>query len=250
MKDGRTHLAHKHEHAVDMETGAVLGGTLHRGAEADSATVEETLSEAEESIREAKEELGDDAKQGISERIRETVLDKGCHSNAVLLALDEAEIRAYVAEPRRGRRRWKGKAEEKRVVYANRRRIKSRRSKHLMRRRGELLERPFAHMHETGGMRRTHLRRHDNILKRLLIHAAGLNLSLLMRTLFGVGSPRSLQGRRGLLAALLAALFALWEFLVARWTRSRELLHPAVAVPTVAGAHGLSRRSTVFTTGC
>lgn len=250
MKDGRTHLAHKHEHAVDMYTGAVLGVTLHGGTEADSETVEKTLSEAEESIREAKEQLDDDTKQGISERIRETVLDKGYHSNAVLMALDEAEIRAYVAEPRRGRRRWKGKTEEKRLVYANRRRMKSRRSKHLMRRRGELLERPFAHMHETGGMRRTHLRRHDNILKRLLIHAAGLNLSLLMRTLFGVGSPRSLQGRRGLLAALLAALFALWEFLLPRWTRIRELLQLTTGVSAVPGRDDLRCCTTAFTTGC
>ena len=250
MKDGRTHLAHKHEHAVDMETGAVLGVTLHGGTKGDTKTVEQTLSEAEESIREAKEELGDDDKQGISERIREVVLDKGYHSNAVLMALDEAEIRAYVAEPRRGRRRWKRKPEEKRVVYANRKRMKSRRSKSLMRRRGELLERPFAHLHETGGMRRTHLRLHDNILKRLLIHAAGLNLSLLMRNLFGVGSPRSLQGRRGLLAAILTALLALWGALVARWTRLREFLSPAD--PGSAGSRevGLRCYAQPFTTGC
>lgn len=250
MKDGRTHLAHKQEHAVDMETGAVLGVTLHGGTKADTATVEKTLSEAEESIREAKEELDEDAKKGISERIRETVLDKGYHSNAVLTGLDEADIRAYIAEPRRGRRRWEGKAEDKRVVYANRRRMKCRRSKHLMRRRGELLERPFAHMLETGGMRRTHLRRHDNILKRLLIHAAGLNLSLLMRTLFGVGTPRSLQGRRGLLAALLMALFALWQARVARWDRIREFFRSFIDESLASNGTGLRRCTVAFTTGC
>ena len=168
----------------------------------------------------------------------------------MLTGLDEADIRAYIAEPRRGRRRWEGKAEDKRVVYANRRRMKCRRSKHLMRRRGELLERPFAHMLETGGMRRTHLRRHDNILKRLLIHAAGLNLSLLMRTLFGVGTPRSLQGRRGLLAALLMALFALWQARVARWDRIREFFRSFIDESLASNGTGLRRCTVAFTTGC
>jgi transposase len=64
----------------------------------------------------------------------------------------------------------------------------------LLRLRGERLERPFAHLYETGGMRRVYLRGHSNIRKRLLIHTGGFNLGLLMRTLFGVGTPRSLQG--------------------------------------------------------
>jgi transposase len=83
-----------------------------------------------------------------------------------------------------------------------------------LRRRGELLERPNALLYETGGMRRTHLRGHDNILKRLLVHAGGCNLGLLMRTLFGVGTPRGLQGRR---AAALTAVPALWALVTDRW---------------------------------
>ncbi|PRP90203.1 hypothetical protein ENSA5_67250 [Enhygromyxa salina] len=96
---------------------------------------------------------------------------------------------------------------EKKLVYANRRRVKGRRGRHLMRQRGELLERPFAHMYGPTSMGRTHLRRHDNILKRVLIHNAGYNLGLLMRKTFGVGTPRSLQGR-------LAAFFSLLMVLV------------------------------------
>lgn len=84
-----------------------------------------------------------------------------------------------------------------------------------MRRRGELLERPNALLYETGGMRRTHLRGHDNILKRLFVHAGGWNLGLLMRTRFGVGTPRGLQGRR---AAVLTAVAALWSLIADRWT--------------------------------
>ncbi len=57
-------------------------------------------------------------------------------------------------------------------------------------------QRSFAHLYDTGGLRRTHLRGHSNILKRLLIHAGAFNLGLLMRQVFGRGTPRGLQGRR------------------------------------------------------
>ena len=222
MKDGRTHLAHKQENAVDMDTGAVLSVTLQGGTKHDTKTVEETLVEAENNIADVRETADDETAKRVSDRIEEAVLDKGYHSNETLLSLEESEIRAYVAEPKRGRRNWKNKAAEKRAVYNNRRRMKSRRSKGLMRRRGELLERPFAHMLETGGMRRTHLRRHDNILKRLLVHAAGANLGLLMRTLFGVGTPRSLQGRSNLASALVRALLAAFAALTALWQWQRR----------------------------
>jgi hypothetical protein len=93
----------------------------------------------------------------------------------------------------RGRRSWKGKAEEQAAVYANRRRIRGERGKRLLRQRGEKIERSFAHLYETGGMRRVHLRRYPNILKRLLVHVAAFNLGLVMRKLFGKGTPRGLQ---------------------------------------------------------
>jgi hypothetical protein len=99
-------------------------------------------------------------------------------------------------------------------VYANRRRIRGTRGLALLRRRSERLERPNAHLYETGGMRRTHLRGHTNILKRLLVHAGGFNLGLFMRTLFGIGTPRSLQGRR---SAVVALLVALWTHVVGLW---------------------------------
>src|SRR5476649_484053 len=128
------------------------------------------------------------------ERVREAVTDKGYHSNGSLLDLDEAGTRSYVPEPDRGERDWEGKEEERKAVYANRRRIRGARGKRLLRRRGEYLERSFAHAYETGGMRRVHLRGHDNILKRLLIHLCGFNLSLVMRKNCGKGTPRGWQG--------------------------------------------------------
>ena len=134
--------------------------------------------------------------------IEEVVADKGYHSNQVLVDLAALDLRTYIAEPDRGRRNWKKKAAARDAVYANRRRIRGARGLALLRQRGELLERPNAHLYETGGMRRTHLRGHENILKRLLVHVGGFNLGLFMRTLFGVGHaarpPGPSGGRRGL----------------------------------------------------
>src|SRR5262245_38887906 len=104
------------------------------------------------------------------------------------------DLRTYIAEPACGQRKWKRMAAARTAVYANRRRIRGTRGRALQRRRSERLERPNAHLYETGGMRRTHLRGHANILKRLLVHSGGFNLGLLMRTLIGVGTARGLQG--------------------------------------------------------
>jgi transposase len=138
--------------------------------------------------------------------------DKGYHSNDTCRDMAEVKLRSYVAEPDRGRRKWKDKAEEQQAVYANRRRIKGKRGKALMRKRGELIERSFAHCYETGGMRRTHLRGHPNILKRLLIHVAGFNFGLLLRGVPGVGTPQGLQGAAGARAAAFCRyILTLWK---------------------------------------
>jgi len=194
MKDGRTHLAHKAEHAVDLDTGAVLAVTLQGADQGDTTTIAATLSETEKNLAEVQQDP--QAKEGLhSEPMAEVVADKGYHSNETMRTLQGQEIRTYVSEPRsRGRRHWKDREADREAVYANRRRIRGPRGKRLLRKRGELLERPFAHCYETGGMRRTHLQTHARILKRLLIHVAGCNLGLVMRTLFGLGTPRGLQG--------------------------------------------------------
>ena len=131
-----------------------------------------------------------------------------------MVDLDAVGIRSYIAEPDRGRRDWSEEPEAQAPVYGNRRRIRGPRGRRLMRRRGETIERSFAHLYDTGGMRRTHLRGHTNILKRLLIHAGGFNLGLVMRQLIGVGTPRGLQGR---LAAAMAVVVALWTLLEDLW---------------------------------
>lgn len=197
MKDGRTHLGHKVEHAVDLETGAILAVTLAPAGEGDATTVVETLAQAGERIAEmAAATNGEETGERVNpEGPVEVVADKGYHSNAALIQMQEAGVRTYVSEPERGRRNWKGQPKAKRAVYANRRRIRGARGKRLLRQRGERIERSFAHVYNTGGMRRTHLRGHPNILKRLVIHVSGFNLGLILRELVGVGTPRGLQGR-------------------------------------------------------
>ena len=185
MKDGRTHLAHKAEQAVDLETGAIVGVTVQDADAGDTTTMIETLITAAEQVAAVLP-----AEAGLAE----VVADKGYHSNETMVAFAELDIRSYVSEPDRGRRTWKGKAAARDAVYANRRRIRGTRGQRLLRQRGERLERPNAHLYETGGMRRVHLRGHPNILKRLLVQVCGFNLGLLMRQLMGVGTPRSLQG--------------------------------------------------------
>ena len=162
MKDGRTHLAHKAEHAVDLDTGAVVTVMLHPADTGDTTSVEATLDAATA-----------EAKAVALPLAAETVLDKGYHSDAVLVGLHERDVRGYVAEPKRKRRRWKGKRtsaaqqrdaqqrdaqqrDAQQQLYANRRRLRGRRNKALQAKRAELSERTHAHLYETGGMRRVH----------------------------------------------------------------------------------------------
>ena len=196
LKDGRTAMAYKVENAADMETGAVLAVTTHGGAAADTATIEETVLEAGVAVA----ELIDVAtREGTYEvdpgGVREVVADKGYHSNDVAVGLAGLEVRSYIAEPERGTRNWDNKAEAKQAVYANRRRIRGKRGKELQRRRGERIERNFAHQFDTGGMDRLYVRGLKNVHKKLLIQAAACNLALLMRSLYGVGKPKAAHDR-------------------------------------------------------
>lgn len=199
MKDGRTHLAHKAEHAVDMETGAVVAVTLQEAHLGDTTTVKETLAEAGTAVaelieREAEAQPLEKPRVHLG-GIEEVVADKGYHSGPTLEQMQAAGVRTYISEKKQtGKRHWVGKEDQQRLVYANRQRLQRPKGQRLLRKRGELIERTFAHCYDTGGMRRTHLRKHNNILKRLLIHVAGANLGLLLRNLYGLGTPRGLQG--------------------------------------------------------
>jgi transposase len=215
MKDGRTHLAHKAEHAVDMESGAVLAVTLQGADLGDTTTIMETVVAATENLRAVSDDVRTEDKLD-GNWMSEAVADKGYHSNETMTALEEMNIRSYVSEPDRGRRNWTDAPHAQKPVYANRRRIRGVRGKRLMRMRGELIERSFAHNYETGGMRRTHLRHHNNIAKRLLIHVGGFNLGLVMRRLTGIGKPRRLQGR---CASIFGWILPVWIAVATNWCK-------------------------------
>ena len=273
MKDGSTHLAHKAEHVVDLETGALLGVSLHEADQGDTQTVVPSveaafdhLAEAIETlakphgttVEESRETTGEApveaapvaaaetpavavaeettlataAGQPLPEKLfAEIVTDKGYHSNQSCQDLQELGLRTYLSEPERGRRHWAGQSEARDAVYANRRRVRGERGKRLQRRRGEYLERSNAHMYETGGMRRTHLRGHANILKRLIVHAAGFNLALLLRSVIGIGKPRRLQDFPGLLLSLLLWFCGLFQGLSGLCQRFPARLNPHARTP-------------------
>ena len=136
--------------------------------------------------------------------VEEVVADKGYHSNTVVRTVADWGLRSYIAEPERGARKWEGRQAEQVAVYGNRRRIRGERGKRLQARRGERLERNFAHQFDTGGMARLYVRGRNNVHKKLLLQAASCNLALLMRELYGAGKPKAAHDRRGeLICAIL-----------------------------------------------
>lgn len=206
LKDGRTGLAYKAENAVDMESGAIVAVTTHGGAEADTATIQETVIEAGIAVAELIDVKTEEGRYEVHpEGVQEVVADKGYHSNDTLVDLADANMRTYIAEPNRGQRNWGGKQQAKQAVYSNRRRIEGNRGKQLQRQRGERIERNFAHQFDTGGLDRLWVRSLENVHKKLLIQAAACNLALLMRSRYGSGKPKAAHdGAAELILALLA----------------------------------------------
>ena len=210
MKDGTTHLAYKAEQAVDLDTGVIVAITTHGGATGDSESVRETLPAAGYAVAEQIDTPTAQGSYRVHEQgLCEVVTDKGYHSGPGLVEMSES-VRTYVSVPQQPRRNWKGKAEQQAAVYANRRRVEGARGKSLLRRRGELLERPFAHQYETGAMRRLHVRGRGNVAKRVLLQAAAFNLALILRSITKAGTPRGLADlKRKIVLALLRILDAL-----------------------------------------
>jgi hypothetical protein len=185
MKDGTTHLAYKPEHAVDLDTGVVVAAPIHPADEGDTTTLSPTLEVAARN-------LGAVGLAPSEDEPCVLVADKGYHAREPLKALEGGVWKTRIAEPEpaKGYLRWRGDEAARKAVYANRARLKSGVGRETMRRRGELVERSFAHILDRGGMRRAWLRGRENIHKRYLIHVAGFNLGVLMRALHGQGTPR------------------------------------------------------------
>jgi transposase len=194
-----------------VATDFVLAATVHGGVAADTATLVDSVMEAQLNLDAAHGVRWESEDEASPQRIEEVVADKGYHDDGTLELCTAFDLRTYIPEPeRRHRRRWTDKpAAYQAAVYANRRRVAGDRSKRLQRLRSERTERSFAHVCETGGGRRCWLRGLAKVTKRYLTHVAARNLGLILRKLFGIGTARSLQGSGGL------ALFA--QLIVAVW---------------------------------
>jgi transposase len=197
MKDGRTHLAYKAEHVVDLQSDVILAAEIYPADHADTQTLVDSVLQAVENVTRADCEI----------EIEEIVADKGYHAAVTIELADDLNFRTYIPERKRTHRsRWTDKpAEFQQAVYANRRRLKRTKSRRFQKLRSERVERSFAHVCDTGGMRRSWLKEVVNVSKRYLIAAAAHNLGRIMRKLFGVGKPRTLQGLADFIA--LAQLF-------------------------------------------
>jgi transposase len=195
-KDGRTHLAYKVEHTVDLDSEIILAAEIYEGDQRDTYTIEDSIHQAQLNLQQAQQDI----------QIKEVVADKGYHSAEVLETFEQhTTYRTYIPEPEyKHQRKWAGKRSTlKQAVYNNRRRTRRTKSKRLQRKRSERVERSFAHVCETGGARRTWLRGKEKVKKRYLIAAAARNLATIMRLLFQIGTAR---GQQAALAFLQLAL--------------------------------------------
>jgi len=206
LKDGRTHLAYKAEHVVDLKSDVILAAEIYPADHADTQTLVDSVIEAVENVKQA----------GAESEIEEIVADKGYHAAETIELADDLNFRTYIPERKKKHRsRWTDKpAALKRAVYANRRHLRRAKSRALQRLRSERCERTFAHVCDTGGMRRSWLKEVVNVSKRYLIAAAAHNLGRIMRKLFGIGKPRTLQDLADL-AALVQILFTPCRLLLA-----------------------------------
>jgi len=220
LKDGRTHLAYKAEHVVDLKTDIVLAAEIHQADEADTETLVDSVMEAQNNLNQA----------GSQAKIEEVAADKGYHAAHTLELSEAVGLRSYIPEPRRNHRlRWTDKPEGyQQAVYANRRRLKRAKSKRYQRLRSERCERTFAHVCDSGGMRRSWLKGVAKVTKRYLVAVAAHNLGRILWKLFGVGKPRALQGQGGL-AALVHLVMIVLVWLPTRGLRQglRALAVPA-----------------------
>ena len=203
MKDGRTRLGYKAEHTVDLEHGALVDVAVHPATAPDSDTLIEAVVRGQTNLLRA----------GAVDHVTEIVADKGYHKAASLAVCDHLGVRTYIPEPRSRRRVWKDKHELLRqAVYTNRRRTRRAKGRRLQRKRSEIPERSFAHLYGRGGLRRTWIRGLGEVSKRTLMQGAAANLGLLMRKLFGVGTPKEWAATiRAILRILIGHRFTLGD---------------------------------------
>ena len=223
LKDGRTRLAYKTEHVVDMKTGVVVAAEVYTADQGDTATMAQSLEQARANVEQAKSSRDDDSDDEpppeggsgdaqLERAVIEVVADKGYHKAELLLSLKESGYRTYVPERTQPVRKWQDKSwDMQQAFYGNRSRVRRAKGRALQRRRGEVIERTFAHACETGGLRRVRLRGRENVRKRYLAHIAALNLGLVLRKILGAGTPRALAAAR---KGYAFAVFVIWAAIV------------------------------------
>jgi hypothetical protein len=242
MKDGRTHLAYKAEHVVDLASDLIVAAEVYAANQGDAETLPDSVLEAQLNLEQA----------GSGTQIEEAAADKGYHAAAALEMCDWLGVRTYIPEPKhRHRRRWTDKPVEfQQAVYNNRRRVRRAKGRLLQRQRGERCERSFAHVCDSGGMRRSWLRGLIDVTKRYVLAAAAHNLGRILRKLFGVGKPKTLQGARGL-AALAHLVVACW-WLLYRTARPASRLYPGnrLRLHLILASPLAQRFKTLTSTGC
>jgi len=242
MKDGRTHLAYKAEHAVDLHTEAILAPLITYADRADAASAPLTLTLAQANLVLASPPAEE------APVVREAVLDKGYHDNGLLAECAQRGVRTYIPERRQKSRCWTNKPPAYEAAFrANRRRVRTAKGRRLNRWRSERAERSFAHVCETGGGRRSWLRGLVNVSKAHTLRCAAYNLGLLLRKVWGLSKPRSLADR---LRALWALLNWLWEQLSRRWTQRRILRWPSPLYDGCGARFTPSAKSMGSLTGC
>jgi transposase len=182
MKDGRTHLAYKAEHTVDLQSEAIVAAHVTHADRGDAETGAESLIVAQANLVACDEQLS----------VEELVADKGYHDNRLLTQCADWQVRTYIPERQQKSRCWTDKPPESEAAFrANRRRVRGDKGRRLNRWRSERCERSFAHVCETGGGRRSWLRGLVNVSKAHVLKCAAYNLGLLLRKIWGLSKPRN-----------------------------------------------------------
>jgi len=227
MKDGTTHLAFKAEHVVDLDSDLIVAAEIRSATDGDAQTLADSVMQAQQNLRTI----------GSEQLIEEVAADKGYHSADALELGRHLDFRTYIPEPKRTTDwTWTDKTpDHKRAVHGNRQRVRRRKGKQMQRRRSEVCERTFAHVCNSGGMRRTWLKGLIDVTKRYLVATAAHNLGRMLRTLFGVGKPRALQGFGGGSEAGSALESALGRLFIAlQATLTGRSLRASAALPQLA----------------
>ena len=232
MKDGTTHLAYKAEHVVDLESDLVLAAEIRPADHADTATMVDSLAAAQINLEAA----------GSEATIEEAAADKGYHAAATIELAEAIEVKTYIPEPKRKYKcKWQDKVPGlEAAVNNNRRRTRRAKGKAMQKLRSEKCERSFAHICDSGGTRRCHLRGLVNVTKRYLIAAAAHNLGRILRKLTGIGKPKVLQGCRGGPAPVFAlrwrlkSVLAMWRSQRAGWWEAAMMLKTSQCDPFAA----------------